>query len=51
MQTQFIISVLNRDSALKIEQQLLDARVVKENIFKFERDWRNNTSQCFDVFS
>lgn len=49
--TNFLISVLDKESILQIEQQLLNIGVSKQNIIKMNRDWRNNTSQYFDVFT
>ena len=48
--TKFIISLFNDESALQVEQQLLDVGIFKGDIIKVGRDWRNNTSQYFDVF-
>lgn len=47
----FLITVANPNSRNAIFDQLIENRVNKKDIIPFNGDWRNNTSQYFDVFS
>lgn len=49
--TCFIISIMNNDASIQIRNQLLEAGVLEKDIIRVQKDWRNNESQYFDVFS
>ena len=48
--TRFVIAVSNRVFVKQIIEQLKENGVLEEHIISI-KDWRNNTSQYFDVFS
>lgn len=46
-----VISIFDREQCAKVVKQLIDGGIKKQDIICIPRDWRNNFSQYFDVFT